>query len=113
VLFQAVPRAHFHEQLTFQARRLDIAATASGPGKTTPVAALNGTLATRTLARRDSRNHQQADGSVRVPPALPQSYLSGLEVIGTSRVIGHFFSPARYRHSTLMRPRTASSPVQS
>ena len=46
-----------------------------------PVATLNGTLCamTRTIVAL-LENHQQADGSVRVPLAL-QPYLGGLDVL--------------------------------
>lgn len=63
----------------FQARRLQIRTrTAHG---TQPVATLNGTLTaiTRTMVAL-LENHQQADGSVRVPAAL-QPLLGGLEVL--------------------------------
>lgn len=53
---------------TFQARRLDIRErTERG---TTPVATLNGTLATTRWLVAILENHQQADGSVVVPEAL-------------------------------------------
>ncbi len=53
----------------FQARRLAI--RVRGPAGTEPVATLNGTLmaSTRTIIAL-LENHQQRDGSVRVPPAL-------------------------------------------
>lgn len=60
---------------TFQARRLRIRTkTAEG---TAPVATLNGTLVaiTRTIAAL-FENHQQADGTVRIPAAL-RPYLGG------------------------------------
>ncbi|HET9649615.1 MAG TPA: serine--tRNA ligase [Microlunatus sp.] len=63
----------------FQARRLNIRARfADGTG---PVATLNGTLCalTRTIVML-LENHQQADGSVRVPAAL-QPYLGGRTVL--------------------------------
>jgi seryl-tRNA synthetase len=63
---------------TYQARRLDIRYRADG-GKTTPVATLNGTLATTRWIVAILETHQQADGSVRVPEAL-QPYLGGLSV---------------------------------
>lgn len=61
---------------TFQSRRLRIR-TKTGEG-TVPVATLNGTLVaiTRTIAAI-LENHQQADGSVRVPAAL-QPFLMGM-----------------------------------
>ena len=63
----------------FQARRLNIRARfAAGTG---PVATLNGTLCamTRTIIMI-LENHQQADGSVRVPEAL-RPYLGGREAL--------------------------------
>jgi seryl-tRNA synthetase len=62
---------------TYQARRLDIRYRGES-GKTTPVATLNGTLATTRWIVAILETHQQADGSVRVPKAL-QPYLGGLE----------------------------------
>jgi len=64
---------------TYQARRLDIRYRADG-GKTTPVATLNGTLATTRWIVAILETHQQADGSVRVPEAL-RPYLGGLSVL--------------------------------
>jgi seryl-tRNA synthetase len=64
---------------TYQARRLDIRYRTDS-GKTTPVATLNGTLATTRWIVAILETHQQADGSVRVPKAL-QPYLGGLEVM--------------------------------
>jgi seryl-tRNA synthetase len=60
---------------TFQARRLDIRMRADSG--TAPVATLNGTLmaSARTIVAI-LENHQQADGSVRVPEVL-QPYLLG------------------------------------
>ncbi|WP_022873049.1 serine--tRNA ligase [Nesterenkonia alba] len=69
---------------TFQARRLNIrertVAEDGSKGPTRPVATLNGTLATTRWIVALLENHQQADGSVRVPEAL-RGYLGGLEVI--------------------------------
>jgi len=62
---------------TYQARRLDIRHRGES-GKTTPVATLNGTLATTRWIVAILETHQQADGSVRIPKAL-QPYLGGLE----------------------------------
>ena len=62
---------------TYQARRLDIRYRAES-GKTTPVATLNGTLATTRWLVAILETHQQADGSVIVPAAL-RPYLGGLE----------------------------------
>ena len=64
---------------TYQARRLDIRYRMES-GKTTPVATLNGTLATTRWIVAILETHQQADGSVRVPKAL-QPYLGGLELL--------------------------------
>jgi seryl-tRNA synthetase len=64
---------------TFQARRLGTRErTTSG---TRPVATLNGTLATTRWIVAILENHQQADGTVRVPAAL-RPYLGGLDVLG-------------------------------
>ncbi|TLP72813.1 serine--tRNA ligase [Nesterenkonia sphaerica] len=69
---------------TFQARRLNIrerTVRADGAkGSTQPVATLNGTLATTRWIVALLENHQQADGSVRVPSAL-RRYMGGLEVL--------------------------------
>ncbi|WP_044495277.1 serine--tRNA ligase [Nesterenkonia massiliensis] len=69
---------------TFQARRLNIRERTQnddgGRAATRPVATLNGTLATTRWLVAILENHQQADGSVRVPEAL-RPYLGGLEVI--------------------------------
>jgi len=64
---------------TYQARRLDIRHRVEG-GKTTPVATLNGTLATTRWIVAILETHQQADGSVVVPEAL-RPYLGGLDVL--------------------------------
>ncbi len=63
----------------FQARRLDV--RGRFPQGTRPLATLNGTLCAipRTIVAL-LENHQQADGSMRVPAAL-QPYLQGREVI--------------------------------
>ena len=63
---------------TYQARRLDIRYRTES-GKTTPVATLNGTLATTRWLVAILKTHQQADGSVVVPDAL-RPYLGGLEL---------------------------------
>ncbi len=56
---------------TYQARRLDIRFRRDGmDSPTEPVATLNGTLATTRWLVALLENHQQGDGSVRVPPAL-------------------------------------------
>ena len=61
---------------TFQARRLGVR-TRTEDG-TTPVATVNGTLATTRWIVAILENHQQADGSVHVPHAL-RPYLGGVE----------------------------------
>lgn len=63
---------------TYQARRLSTRFRGE-TGKTSPVATLNGTLATTRWIVAILETHQQADGSVRVPEAL-RPYLGGLEV---------------------------------
>jgi len=63
---------------TYQARRLDIRHRGE-TGKTTPVATLNGTLATTRWLVAILETHQQRDGSVVVPEAL-RPYLGGLEI---------------------------------
>ena len=62
---------------TYQARRLDIRYRTES-GKTSPVATLNGTLATTRWIVAILETHQQEDGSVVVPVAL-RPYLGGLE----------------------------------
>ncbi|HEX5596122.1 MAG TPA: serine--tRNA ligase [Micromonosporaceae bacterium] len=64
---------------TFQARRLNIRYR-DGDGKTQIAATLNGTLATTRWIIPILENHQQPDGSVRVPAAL-QPYLGGRDVL--------------------------------
>jgi seryl-tRNA synthetase len=68
---------------TYQARRLDIRYRTES-GKTTPVATLNGTLATTRWLVAILETHQLADGSVRVPEAL-RPYLGGLSVFEPQR----------------------------
>jgi seryl-tRNA synthetase len=60
---------------TFQSRRLKI--RSRGTDGVEPIATLNGTLCaiTRTIVAI-FENHQEADGSVRIPKAL-QPYLGG------------------------------------
>lgn len=67
---------------TFQARRLNVRerAVIDGKSETRTVATLNGTLATTRWIVAILENHQQADGSVRVPVGL-RPYLGGLEVL--------------------------------
>ncbi|MFE7408427.1 serine--tRNA ligase [Isoptericola sp. NPDC057559] len=64
---------------TFQARRLGVRER-TADGSTRPVATLNGTLGTTRWIVAILENHQQADGSVRVPEGL-RPYLGGLEVL--------------------------------
>lgn len=64
---------------TFQARRLDIRHRGDS-GKTSPVATLNGTLATTRWLVALLETHQRADGSVVVPEVL-RPYLRGLEIL--------------------------------
>jgi seryl-tRNA synthetase len=64
---------------TFQARRLNIRHR-DGDGRTSPVATLNGTLATTRWIVALLETHQREDGSVAVPEAL-RPYLGGLEVL--------------------------------
>lgn len=68
---------------TFQARRLNIRYRDEN-GKPQTVATLNGTLATTRWLIPILENHQQPDGSVRVPKAL-QPYLGGRDVLEPSR----------------------------
>ncbi|WP_029254068.1 serine--tRNA ligase [Paraoerskovia marina] len=63
----------------FQARRLNVRERGES-GDTRPVATLNGTLGTTRWIVAILENHQQADGSVRVPEGL-RPYLGGLEVL--------------------------------
>jgi seryl-tRNA synthetase len=64
---------------TFQARRLNVRYRKED-GKTAIAATLNGTLATTRWLVAILENHQQPDGSVRIPVAL-RPYLGGAEVI--------------------------------
>ncbi|MEO7017198.1 MAG: aminoacyl--tRNA ligase-related protein, partial [Leifsonia sp.] len=64
---------------TFQARRLDIRYRTQS-GKTSPVATLNGTIATTRWLVALLETHQREDGSVLVPEAL-RPYLGGLDVL--------------------------------
>jgi seryl-tRNA synthetase len=64
---------------TFQARRLNVRYRDEN-GKPQIAATLNGTLATTRWIVAILENHQQADGSVRVPAAL-RPYLGGREVL--------------------------------
>lgn len=68
---------------TFQARRLNIRYRDEN-GKPQTAATLNGTLATTRWLIPILENHQQPDGSVRVPKAL-QPYLGGRDVLEPSR----------------------------
>jgi seryl-tRNA synthetase len=64
---------------TFQARRLNVRHR-DADGRPQTAATLNGTLATTRWIVAILENHQQADGSVRVPVAL-RPYLGGREVL--------------------------------
>ncbi|ASW57256.1 serine--tRNA ligase [Plantactinospora sp. KBS50] len=64
---------------TFQARRLNIRYR-DAQGRPQTAATLNGTLATTRWLVPILENHQQADGSVRVPKAL-QPYLGGRDLL--------------------------------
>ena len=68
---------------TFQARRLGIRYR-DADGKPQVAATLNGTLATTRWIVAILENHQQADGSVRIPAAL-RPRLGGLEVLEPTR----------------------------
>jgi seryl-tRNA synthetase len=63
---------------TYQARRLGIRSRGDD-GRTSPVATLNGTLATTRWLVAILETHQQEDGSVVIPEVL-RPYLGGLEV---------------------------------
>ena len=63
---------------TYQARRL--AVRERRDGRTSPVATLNGTLATTRWIVAILENHQRSDGAVVVPAGL-RPYLGGLDVI--------------------------------
>ncbi len=64
---------------TFQSRRLNVRYRGTN-GKPQPVATLNGTLATTRWLVAIVENHQQPDGSVRVPEAL-RPYIGGRELL--------------------------------
>jgi len=64
---------------TYQARRLGIRER-TADGSPRAVATLNGTLATTRWIVAILENHQQADGSVRVPEGL-RPYLGGLDML--------------------------------
>jgi seryl-tRNA synthetase len=64
---------------TFQARRLNVRYR-DGDGRPQIAATLNGTLATTRWLVAIMENHQQPDGSVRVPKAL-QPFLGGRDVL--------------------------------
>jgi seryl-tRNA synthetase len=64
---------------TYQARRLNVRYRTTD-GKTATAATLNGTLATTRWLVAILENHQQSDGSVKIPAAL-RPYLGGEEVI--------------------------------
>ncbi|MFG1920286.1 serine--tRNA ligase [Cryptosporangium sp. NPDC048952] len=69
----------------FQSRRLNIRHRGAN-GKPEPVATLNGTLATTRWIVSILENHQQADGSVKVPAAL-RPYLGGQQSLGGRDVL--------------------------
>jgi seryl-tRNA synthetase len=64
---------------TYQARRLNVRYRTE-EGKTAIAATLNGTLATTRWLVAILENHQQADGSVKIPLAL-RPYLGGEDFI--------------------------------
>ena len=64
---------------TYQARRLNVRYR-KDDGKTATVATLNGTLATTRWLVAILENHQQEDGTVKIPAAL-RPYLGGAEFI--------------------------------
>ena len=64
---------------TYQARRLNVRFR-NAEGKTQTAATLNGTLATTRWLVAILENHQQADGTVKIPAAL-RPYLGGQEFI--------------------------------
>ena len=68
---------------TYQARRLNVRYRTE-EGKTAIAATLNGTLATTRWLVAILENHQQADGSVKIPVAL-RPYLGGEEFIRPRR----------------------------
>jgi len=65
---------------TFQSRRLNVRYRPEADGPTQYVATLNGTLATTRWLVALLENHQQPDGSIRIPEAL-QPYMGGLTTI--------------------------------
>jgi len=67
---------------TYQARRLGI--RERGENGTEAVATINGTIGTTRWIVALLENHQQADGSVYVPPIL-RPYLGGLELLEPTR----------------------------
>ncbi|MEV6303812.1 serine--tRNA ligase [Actinoplanes sp. NPDC051861] len=69
---------------TFQARRLNIRYR-DADGKPQTAATLNGTLATTRWLIPILENHQQPDGSVRVPKAL-QPFLGGRDVLEPAKI---------------------------
>ncbi|MBX9246014.1 serine--tRNA ligase [Actinotalea ferrariae] len=71
---------------TYQARRLGVRER-TATGETRPAATLNGTLGTTRWIVAILENHQQADGSVRVPEGL-RPYLGGLDVLRPTRPAG-------------------------
>ena len=76
-----VPRGDLDVELHRRSRRAGSASGCATPTGARPLATLNGTLVAvpRTIVAI-LENHQQADGSVRVPAAL-RPYLGGREVM--------------------------------
>jgi seryl-tRNA synthetase len=71
---------------TYQARRLNVRYR-TGAGKTAIAATLNGTLATTRWLVAILENHQQENGSVKIPSAL-RPYLGGAEQISPNPNLG-------------------------
>jgi seryl-tRNA synthetase len=71
---------------TYQARRLNVRYR-TGAGKTAIAATLNGTLATTRWLVAILENHQQENGSVKIPSAL-RPYLDGAEQISPKPNLG-------------------------
>ena len=82
---------------TFQARRLNIRYR-DADGKPQTAATLNGTLATTRWLIPILENHQQPDGSVRVPKAL-QPFLGGRDVLEARSLTVNVHRPATRSYS--------------
>jgi seryl-tRNA synthetase len=91
---------------TFQARRLGIRYR-DADGRPQIAATLNGTLATTRWLIPILENHQQPDGSVRVPKAL-QSLLGGRDVLEPVRWSSGFQGSPR--RPEVQAPEAPSSP---